>query len=349
MVVQMNEVRQSAGTIRSRANKLGNMIVIFLICFLGLYYFSYGNESTKEETTRISQPRQNFNHYENTFHSKFYIHPSLSLPEMTIRILNKVSLHMESSRLNDVNDKYTLVWSNSDSLPVTIRVVNIEYGLISISASETHTSQMSDDPSKQFVYAGLIRTEREYCKNNLSWTCQTDYFNVNNTFDSSYCILAVTSSNINNIFEVANRISHKQDTKDIDASIGMFCGNPLIQRATNSADSIFFINQSTVKDTELISTYQICKFSMTNMEVSQCHDPGFDLFNSYVPMALIHDERSNSIATIVYNQGGSLDIAAFSSDTVSFEAMFKSIPFTSGWLLSTGKRSNGMIIFAGLF
>ncbi|AFZ81374.1 hypothetical protein BEWA_007830 [Theileria equi strain WA] len=348
MVVRLNQARHSADDLRSRVNKLGNIIILFFFLFLGLYYFGYSDGSVGEESAKIPQLKTNNSHHDTVFHSKFYVHPSLSLPEITIRILNQLSLHLESSRLNDINDNYSLIWNNHDPSSITIKVKNVKYGLISISASETHTSQVTNHSQKDFVYAGLVRAEREYCSGNLSWTCQKDYFNANNTFDSSYCILAITSSNIENIFEVSDRIAHKQDTNNTDALIGMFCGNPLIQRVANSTDSIFFINQGTLKDSTIVSTYLVCKFSMTKMEVSQCHDPGFDLFNSHVPMALIHDESSSSVATIVYNQTGSLDIATFSSTTVSFEALFKSIPFTSGWLMCNGRRSKGTIIFAGL-
>ncbi|EAN31879.2 putative integral membrane protein [Theileria parva strain Muguga] len=329
------------------SNRLSHLLLFLILCITFLLYFGYNDLPSKQEPPVINKIRANADDSSISYHNKTYLHSSFTLPQISLRLLNEITIHVESSTLENVFEDHVLSWKYMENSRIHFRVFENTYGLISISAHRD--SSVPNDSAGKFIYFGLVRANRNICESipSNSWTCQKDHDQFNNSFDSKYCLLVLKSNRLNDILQYTHDFLSDYKLHKSDMMVGMFCGNAVISRTANSENELYFINFNRESDYRS-SPFFVCKFSTLLTDVIECFNTEVTSANLSLPLTLIHDPTTDVLVTANYNpENKNLNILTFNSSRLSFKAAYRSIPAPSGWLISIGKSSKGRVFFAG--
>ncbi|UKJ89763.2 hypothetical protein MACJ_003017 [Theileria orientalis] len=320
---------------------IANFCLVFLMIISFLYLLSFNDSSNIDRSQNVIKIKTNVDESTIYYHNKTYVHPSFSLPQISLKLLDEPNIFIESSSLYNVGTDYVLSWAYKEDFRIHFRPYNKMYGLISISVCKS--TQKDPVEGGNFTYFGLIRAHRSICEaySSNSWTCQKDYDYFNKAFDVKYCILVVKSNRLNDILHFTHDFLKENKVPHTELNVGMFCGNPLIARSANDDKDVYFVNFN-LNSHDNLSPFFICKFSTVIMDVNECFNTEIVSTKLNLPLMMIHDPTTDVIMTANYNPDNkNLNLLTFNSNRLSFKAAFRSIPAPSG------KNSKGKVFFAG--
>ncbi|UVC50168.1 hypothetical protein MACK_004038 [Theileria orientalis] len=332
---------------RNDVRRVANFALFFVMIISFLYFISFNESSSIDRSQNVIKIKTNVDESTIYYHNKIYVHPSFSLPQISLKLLDETNIFIESSNLYNLGTDYVLSWMYKEDFRIHFRPYNKKYGLISISVCKSMPNDSGEGGN--FTYFGLIRAHRSVCESNSSnsWTCQKDYDYFNKAYDVKYCILVVKSNKLNDILHFTHDFLKENKVPHTELNIGMFCGNPLIGRSANDDNDVYFVNFNTSSHNNL-SPFFICKFSTLIMDVNECFNTEIVSTKLNLPLMLIHDPTTDVIMTANYNPDNkNLNLLTFNSNRLSFKAAFRSIPAPSGWIINLGLNSKGKVFFAG--
>ncbi|BAM42017.1 conserved hypothetical protein [Theileria orientalis strain Shintoku] len=310
--------------------RIAKFSAIFVTILFFMYFLWFNDSSNNERSQNVIKVKTNVDESTIYYHNKTYVHPSFSLPQISLKLLDETNIFIESSSLYNVGTDYVLSWMYKEDFRIHFRPYNKKYGLLSISVCKSMPKKGEGEGN--YTYFGLIRAHRSVCETNTcnSWTCQKDYDYFNKAYDVKYCILVVKSNRLNDILHFTHDFLKENKVPHTELNVGMFCGNPLIARSANDDKDVYFVNFNTSSQNNL-SPFFICKFSTLIMDVNECFNTEIVSTNLNLPLMLIHDPTTDVIMTANYNpENKNLNLLTFNSNRLSFKAAFRSIPAPSG-------------------